>query len=146
MEVIFFIYFLIFSPQIAMSTGWERAFKAVETQKVKIQVCTHCHLHTLHTTAPSPCGMSGVWLCCSLLASYLLPLTGAQKTHNHSALCQTDNPQHKPEKQVCARVFVSMRTCPCVQMCVLVHVYCVSGVVERIKGKRGSRGDLVEER
>lgn len=71
------------------------------------------------------------------------PLTGAQKIHNQSALCQTDNPQHKPRsKCVCVHIYVYI----CARHCVLAHLCCVSGVVERIKGKEAAEGIWMEKR
>lgn len=66
-----------------------------------------CHLYERLSSASTPRWESGVWLCCSLLVPYLLkPLNEAHKLHNHSALCQTDNPQHQPRSVHVVCLFV----------------------------------------
>lgn len=134
-----------------MSAGWKAGFKAAKHKRLTRGSSPTVTFTPLHSTTPSPCKMSGVWLCCSLPAPYLLPLTGAQKIHNHSALCQTDNPQHKPEERVCVRVCVGVyvhlfAVYKRVRDCVLVCVLCLRGGGEdkgETKQQRGFGGRKV---
>lgn len=54
-----------------------------------------------------------------------------KKNHNHSALCQTDNPPTQTKKNVCVCVLSYVLTYDC------IHVCCVSEVVEKIKAEDG---------
>lgn len=92
------------------------------------------------STPPLPPHVGWVVSGCAVVRwpPYLLPLTGAQKIHNHSALCQTDNPQHKPGKYVCVHVYVYLLLCT--NVCTCPCVLCLRGGGEDKRGSEGAEG------